>query len=370
MFGDILNAGSFFLDVMKKLYPESDDIGAAAKVADQARNAYNVVNTTSVHQSAGRTLFTPMVVVDDSLLHQEYMQDLITVINIRDIVATLSHFALKNAESVGVNIREYVGAANPNRAGLLSLISGLEAYANGNIPATPAEDVNKGAGRVNVGSAKVYQDLQEYVPLSVGRVVNATVFGKNGAQVDVPLTFRQIIVPASDKSMESIFNAAKIEDGMKMRWIMKKNGEITNPEWFNGADIIRERFKTLNTDNTGYYEEAMKRDTRNKLEAVRTGTISINTMANTIILNEDEASRLEILIGKSFKNAGSRKDIFKKLSANTIVICNDGRDIFTFYTHGQMMAESYTRRELAVKSKKEAATSSLEGLVKLLNGGN
>lgn len=372
MFADILNAGSFFLDVFKRMYPESDDIASAAKVAGQARNAYNVINTSSVHESAGRTLFSPMVIVDGTLLHQEYMPDLITVLNIRDVVATLSHFAIKNAEAVGVNISNYIGGANPNRAGLLSLISGLESMASGNIQAKKPE--GKANGTVTPGASKtsldLYKDLMEYVPLSIGRVVNATIFGKDGIQVDVPLTFRQIIVPASESSLDNIFNAAKIEDGGKMRWIMRSNGEITNPEWFNGTDIIRERFKTRVGDDTGYYEEAMRRDTRNKLEAVRTGTISVNTMANSIILSEDEASRLEIQIGKSFSNVNSRNDIFKKLSANTIIVCNDGRDIFTFYTRGQIIPAKYTRRELAVKTKKEQATNSLEGLVKLLNGGN
>lgn len=365
MVGDILNVGSFFLDIMKKIYPDNKDISGAVNVADTVRSAYDVVSTTSIGQNARRTLLSPMVVVQGELLHQEYMPDLITVINIRDIVATLSHFAIRNAEQIGVNISSYLGRVNPNRAGLQSMIAGIEAFSAGNIdPSKP----KPGEGSFTVGG-KTIQELQEYVPLSIGRVVNATVFGKDGTSVELPLTFRQIIVPASSDSLENTFGVAKIDDGFKMRWIMRNNGEITNPEWFDGEDIIKERFKAMRNDDTKYYTEAQARDVRNKIEAVRTGVISLNTMANTFIITDDEKERIEMEIGKSFANPNSRKEIFKTVKANTIVICNESRGSFTFYTNGQMMPEIYTRRDLAIKTKKEPAVNSLEGLVKLLNGG-
>lgn len=365
MVGDILNIGSFFLDITKKLYPDNKDIAGAVNVADTLRQTYDVVSTTSISQNARRTLLAPMVVIQGDLLHQEYMADLITVVNIRDIVATLSHFAIRNAEQIGVNISTYLGRVNPNRAGLQSMIAGIESFAAGNIdPARPK--AGEGSFTVN---GKTVQELQEYVPLSIGRVVNATVFGKEGQSVELPLTFRQIIIPASTESLENTFGVAKIEDGYKMRWIMKNNGEITNPEWFDGEDIIRERFKAMRNDDTKYYTESQARDVRNKVEAIRTGVISLNTMANTFIITEDEKQQIEQQIGKSFANPNSRKDIFKVVKANTIVIVDEGRGSFTFYTNGQMMPEIYTRRDLAIKSKKEPAVSSLEGLVKLLNGG-
>lgn len=381
MIGPALNIGSFFLDIAKQLYPESSDIGAAAKVTDRARHAYNVVNTSSVHRSAGRGVFAPMVVVDKALLHQEYMQDLMTVINLRDIVATLTHFALQNATGVGVKVENIIGSANPNRGGMLSLLAGLESLDNNIRPVTAhrvtgmeaggPEAKNEDDGKnsyVQVGS-KTIPDLMEYTPLSVGRVVNATIFGENGVKIDFPMTFRQIPVPVDGDGLRRLFSAAKNDEDFKMRWLMKRTGEISNPEWFNGTDIVRERFKAKHGDSSGYYKEAMKRDTNNALEAVRTGVLSVNSMANSIILSKDEAGQVELLIGKKFSNPTSRQDIFEKMSANTIVICDDDRGIFHFYTDGQSMPESYTRRDLAVKSKKEGSSNTLQDLVKLLNGG-
>ena len=381
MIGPALNIASFFLDITKQLYPDSSDISAAAKVTDRAKHAYNVVSTQSVHRSAARGVVSPMVVVDKALLHQEYMQDLMAIINLRDIVATLTHLSLQNSVSVGVKVENIIGSINPNRAGMLSLLAGVESI-DTNIKADtadkaakPGKDDKTGKGDdddkknyVSVGS-KTYPDLMEYAPLAIGRVVNATIFGDNGAKIDFPMTFRQIPVPVSDVEMRKLFAVAKGDDGLKMRWLMRRTGEITNPEWFTGSDIVRERFKAKNGDMSGYYREAMKRDTGNKMEAMRTGILSINSMANSIIMSSDEAVQNELAIGKKFSDPVARQQIFEKLSANTIVVCNDDRGIYTFYTDGQTMPESYTRRDLAVKSKKEGGANTLNDLVKLLNGG-
>lgn len=384
MIGPALNIASFFLDVTKQLYPESSEIGAAAKVTDRAKHAYNVVNTQSVHRSAGRAVIAPLVAVDKALLHQEYMQDLMTILNLRDIIATLTHLSLQNAVGVGVKVENIVGTINPNRAGMLSLFGGMEALdTNIKVAGTEANDPKAADGKkgdpvkkddeekknyVQVGG-KTYPDMLEYTPLAVGRVVNATLFGENGAKIDFPLTFRQIPVPIDSVEMRKLFDVAKGADGLKMRWLMRKSGEITNPEWLNGSDIIKQRFKALNNDMSGYYRESQKRDTGNMLEAMRTGLLSMNSMANSIILGQDEASQIELQIGRKFSDPTSRQVIFEKLSANTIVVCNDDRGTYTFYTDGQSMPEVYTRRDLAVKSKKEGTANTLPDLLKLLNGG-
>lgn len=384
MIGTVLNAGSFFLDIAKQLYPESADIGAAAKVTDRAKHSYNVVSTTSVHRSASRAILTPMVVIDRGLLHQEYMQDLIQIITLRDIVATLTHLALVSPAGVGVRVENIIGSISPNRGGLMSMLAGLEAldtnirpvaanYVTGNeAGGAPGTDDPKNAvskeDKVTV-NGKTYTDMMEYTPLAVGKVVNATIYTEGDKPREIPLTFRQIPVPAGADDLRQMFQAAKAEDGLKMRWMMRRTGEITNPEWFNGTDIVKARFKAKTGDSTGYYKEAMKRDTKNMLEAVRTGVLSMNSMANSIVLGSDEATQLEFTMGRKFSDPTSRQKIFESLSANTIVICNDDRGVFTFYTDGQSMPEVYTRRDLAVKSKKEGSTNTLADLVKLLNGG-
>jgi len=367
MIGNVLGLGSYLLDIAGKFYPDSKDINSAAKVAGQVQRSYNVVSTTSVHQSANRAIIAPMVGVEQSLLHQEFMADLMQIIMLRDVVATLTHLALEGTVAMGVQIKDVIGSINPNRAGMMALM-GCEAFDN-NIPNGPKpDDKTPEQAFVQIGG-KSMPDLNEYTPLAVGKVVNATLTTERGTKIDFPLTFRQIPVPMSVKDLKRTFSAAKIEEGFFARLTMAKTGEITYPEFLSGKDIIKERFNIKNEEMSGYYKEALRRETGNKLTAVRTGVVSFNSMANSFIMSQESATQLELDIGKRFRDPKSREGIFKAVVANTIVVCNEDRGIYTFYTHGSDMPEVYTRKDIAVKSKKDSGSNTLADLVKLLNGG-
>lgn len=367
MINTVLNLGSFLLDFATKIYPDSKDIGSAAQVAERAKHSYNVVSTTSVTQSANRAIIAPMVAVEQSLLHQEFMPDLMQTVMLRDVVATLTHLALQNSAGMGVKVQDIVGTISPNRGGMLSVM-GAEAL-DDNIKGLEdgSEDESK-TNFVQVGG-KTFPDLHEFAPLAIGKVVSATIYGDNGAKIEFPLTFRQIPVPIDSKSLSTVFSAAKIEDGFKARMLMVKTGEITSPQFLSGKDIIKERFRIKNEDMSGYYKEALARETGNRMAAIRTGLVSFNSMANTFIFTKDTANQLELQIGKRFDDPKSREKIFETVKANTIVVCNEDRGIYTFYTHGSNMAETYTRKDLQGKAKKDGGSNTLADLVKLLNGG-
>lgn len=370
MLGAGLSLGSFLVDVAARLYPESKEISSAAKTAGAIQHSYDVLSTSSVHQSARRTMIAPMVVIEQGLLQQEFMGDLMQVITVRDIVATLTHIQLQGSVSMGVKVDNIIGGIQPNRAGLLSF-SGLESLDTSFKPAVAdADKPEKGAieNTVSIGG-KSYADINEYTPLAVGKTVIATINTDNGGKIEVPLTFREIPVPSSPADLMLTFSAAKAEDGAKARLLMVKTKEITGPEFLSGFDIVKERFKIKNEEMSGYYKEALNRDTNNKLAAIRTGLVSLNTLANSFVLSSDVAKQIELKTGKRFADPASREGIFKAVKANTIVVCNEDKGTYVFYTIGQSIPELYTRRDLASKSKKDTSSSSLADLVKLLNGG-
>lgn len=360
MIGQAINLGSFFLDIAKRVWPESADINAAANAAGQARQAYNVVSTTSVHQSASRAIIAPMTCIENSLIHQEYMSDLMQIIMLRDIVATLTHLAMQNTVGMNVKVENIIGSISPNRAGLLSL-AGCEA-----LDTNIKKEVTPAADYVSVGG-KTVPDLYEFGPLAVGKVVMATLHQEGGGKIDFPLTFRQIPIPVPLKELKTVFSAAKVEEGFWGRLLMLKTREITSPEFLSGSDIIKERFRIKNEEMAGYYKEALRRESGNRAAAIRTGVVSMNTLANSFIMSQDAANQLELDIGKRFSNPTSRKEIFKAVKANTIVVCNEDRGIFTFYTHGSDMHETYTRKDISGKSKKDQGSNTLADLVKILN---
>lgn len=370
-----INLGKLLLDVASMVMPDDKEVKDAKKAVDIASRSYNVINTTSVSQSANRAVIAPMVAIEESIMHQEYMDDVMQVVMLRDIVNTLTHLALENSVGMGVQIKNIIGSINPNRAGMMAL-AGVEAYSDGpdvtnrkNKEVQPTKNPETKFQNTVVVGGKEMPDLKEHVPLAIGRVVNATVYGENNTKIEFPLTFRQIPVPVTVRDLGLIFSAAKIQDGLSARLLMAKSGEITYPELMTGKDIVKEKFRIRNEEMSGYYKEATKREAGNRMEAIRTGVVSFNTLANTFIISSEEATQLELLVGKRFSNERSRRDIFKAVKANTIVVCNEDRGVFTFYTHGDDMAMPYTRKGIAMKASKDSGNSTLSDLVKLLNGG-
>lgn len=368
MITDIINLGATLVGLASrnKLLSE-DNARTAGKLMAGAKEAYNVISTNSVSQSAGKTLISPMVAVEDTLIHAEYMADLMTIVNLRDIKDTLSHLSMQG-EVNGIKISSLVDAINPRRGGFLSL-AGAESF--GSVAGFEAlkkpeeEEKSKKAVQIHSGTSKQMQSLTEYQPLALGRTVEASVM-IDGTQVTFPLTFRQVPVPVSSNDLESIFEAARPQDGMYARFIMYKAGELTLPEFLTGTDQIKREFNIRKNDMSGYYSEAMGRAEKNRMAALRTGVVSMNSMANTIILSSDTARNIELELGVRFNSSGIAK-IRKSVMANTIVVVNDGLGIFTFYTSSNNIPEEFTRKEITVISKKDTSMD-LSSLMKLFGG--
>ncbi|QDH47070.1 putative capsid and scaffold protein [Aeromonas phage LAh10] len=368
----ILEAVSFgqMLSTVAKIFGKGKDLtDAIDPVLDTAAKAMNLMNTRSVSQSASRTLISPMVAIERDLIHQEYMTDVVTVVNIRDIKDALSHLALQG-EVDGIKISHLIDQINPRRAGLLAL-SGLEAF-SGNESAAPVQNkgtkipaTGKESPRVSIGG-KEYSDLTTFQPLAVGRTVIASVRIGSGNPVEFPLNFRQVPIPVSSNDLEAIFSAARSTDGFFGRISMLQGGEITLPEFLTGTDEIKREFNIRMNDLSGYYSEAMARDSNNKKAALRTGLVSMNTMANTIIMSKATANQIELEHGLRFDRNGITK-IRQKVMANTIVIIDDDSGLFTFWNAGQPLPEQYTRREIQVTAKKDTSMD-LASLMKMFNG--
>lgn len=376
MLGTFIGISRLLLDTAKMIFPENEEIGAAAHTADKAGNTYNLLTQHSIHESANRTLVAPLIGVDKTILHSSYTSTVMQVCMIRDIQAVLSHIAIKNAETMGIKIDEIIGGVQPRRAGLVHL-AGCEAVTqNGPNPngKTDNKDVSEASGvdsddRTVTVNGKSYSELTEYAPLAIGRVVVVTITGKNGGKLELPLTFRETPMPMSPPQLMNVFAAAKPEDGFRARLSMwLDTNEISAAEFFSGSDLVKDKFKIRNEDLTGYFEEMAARDRVNKANAIRTGVVSMNTMANTFIMSSDTMKQIELSIGKSFSRSSSLPTIFKAVKASRIVICDERNGVFNFITNGDSTIDTYTLKELEGKAKKADGADTLEALTRLIAG--
>lgn len=359
MIPQLLNFGTLLTQLASNFGVSKDGVDRAGQIIDGAKTTYNVLNTTSLSQSAAKTLIAPMVAIEDTLLHAEWATDLMTVINMRDIKDALTHLAMQGQVN-GIKISQLVESINPRRAGLLAL-RGAEAFGLAEGAAASYSGMEAG-GSVKVGSVP---NLNEYTPLAVGRTVEASVM-LDGTQVTFPLNFRQVPMPISSNDLQTIFEAARPEDGMFARFMMWRAGELTNPEFLMGTDQIKKEFNIRKNDMSGYYAEATDRAAKNRKAALTTGIASVNTQANTIVMSADTARNIELELGVRFDSNGIAK-IRKAVLANTIVVCDEGMGIFTFYSSSTNIPEVYTRKEITVASKKDTSLD-LQSLMKMFGG--
>lgn len=373
--GTIIGIGKLLLDAAKMVFPDNKEINSASSIADKAGYTYNLLNDSSITQSANRALIKPIVVIDKSIIHASYMNGLMQVVMARDIQAILTHFAIKNAEANGIKINDILGEVQPRRAGLVGLMGCEALTTSGPVPnkqgashAAEQPAVGNGDASVVIGGQS-YPELTEHTNLAIGKVVKSTAIGPTGVKIDFPLVFREIALPASQQLLENIFSAAKVEEGFFARLDMANSGEITYPEFFSGRDIVKEKFKIRNDDLTGYYDEMSKRERLNKAAALRSGVFSLNTMANTFIIGMDVAKQIELKVGRRFLNERSLPAIFKAIKASRIIICDEERNgVFHFIDNGDFSIETYTMKDIENKAKKAEGADTLEALTRILMG--
>lgn len=367
MIPQILTFGKLLTSLATLAGKGGENVEKANELLTRFGTAYNVMNTTSASQSAGRVLISPMVAIERDLVHQDYANDLMVTILIRDIKDALLHLALQGTVA-GIKISQLADSINPRRRGGFMALSGLEAFGVAGLEAaTPTPKDKKGVPEENsvIIAGKEYADLQVAGNLAMGRTVTAQV-QINEVLVNLPLNFREVPVPISSKNLELIFQAARPKDGMFARIAMKESGEIDSPEFFTGIDEIKREFNIRLNDLSGYYEEAHDRQATNRVAALTTGIMSMNTMANTIIMSSDTARQIELEQGIRFDKRGIEK-IRKSVLANSIVIVNEGEGMVTFWTAGQNLPEEYTFRQLKGIAQKDTSLD-LPSLMKLFGG--
>lgn len=373
--GTIIGIGKLLLDAAKMVFPDNKEINSASSIADKAGYTYNLLNDSSITQSANRALIKPIVVIDKSILHASYMNGLMQVVMARDIQAILTHFAIKNAEANGIKINDILGEVQPRRAGLVGLMGCEALTTSGPVPnkqgapnAAEQPAVGNGDASIVIGGQS-YPELAEHTNLAIGKVVKSTAIGPTGVKIDFPLVFREIPLPASQQLLENIFSAAKVEEGFFARLDMVNSGEITYPEFFTGRDVVKEKFKIRNDDLTGYYDEMSKRERLNKAAALRSGVFSLNSMANTFIIGMDVAKQIELKVGRRFLNERSLPAIFKAIKASRIIICDEERNgVFHFIDNGDFSIETFTMKDIENKAKKAEGADTLEALTRILMG--
>lgn len=378
MVGALIGWASLLINFSKQTDPNNQNTKDAESILDAMSNTYNLIaGSRSITADHNKFMIKPMVVIDKTILHQEYMNDLMTIVQLRDIAAALSFFASRGTIN-GIQIGKLVDQINPNRRGGMNAYKGAEAFGDGfdavvgmqsneppvQVDGQEANPTSLNDTKTSVNGSDVTQ-LTEYYPLALGRTVMAevSVDDKKGT---FPISFRQKPVPVDNNQIVGIFKLGKPDEKWGERFLMHEIGDVTTPELLTGSDKIKEKFRLRDQELSGFYKEASDRDWNNKKASLRTGLVSLNTLANIFIISADTARQVRMDTGMDFYKTSGLAEVFKKVRANTIVIADEDNGVFDFFTYGDGRPETFTRNEIKVRAKKDNVTD-LAALLKIIH---
>ena len=329
------------------------------------------------------TRVEPIAIVDQRVTHLAYTSDVMQTLSSLFIGYYLQAVAL--ATQVGrVNVVRLLDALNPTRdvhdaaatklvdsismAGLLSLESyqyalpvpneavGIEAFgetAYRSMSKSVTEELAKNdLPKVDgVDMGKSIKDAFQAVNLSVGKLLEVTV--KDGkSEATFPIMVRLIATIVGSDILVHILGDGSRNSTMKERWHAWRAGQLDF--WRDivmASDLIEEHRRVLLKDKTGTYEEILNRRRGNAAASALSGTPSIGTASNLIILSDQSARELEAQVGGRLSSVQVRDKIFMNSYVMILAIIDAEHEQVTFYHRGIALPTQLSVKELKVANK-------------------
>jgi len=182
----------------------------------------------------------------------------------------------------------------------------------------------------------VRRDINALQNLAVGKLLNVSI-SRDKAIATVSLMLKPTLVGLKSVSLVAIASVSKQPKTFSERWNAFWNRETINTFWdyLFCRDLVEARARNLVEDTTGYYEEVLKRNKSNKTAALLTGEFSVGTVANTWIISNHTATRIETAIGARLdKNKRARDKFMEESGCMTLIVYNPDYQRVFIYNHG------------------------------------
>ena len=182
----------------------------------------------------------------------------------------------------------------------------------------------------------VRRDINALQNLAVGKLLNVSI-SRDKATATVSLMLKPTLVGLKSVSLVAIASVSKQPKTFSERWNAFWNRETINTFWdyLFCRDLVEARARNLVEDTTGYYEEVLKRNKSNKTAALLTGEFSVGTVANTWIISNHTATRIETAIGARLdKNKRARDKFMEESGCMTLIVYNPDYQRVFIYNHG------------------------------------
>jgi len=334
------------------------------------------------------TRVEPIVLVDQRMSHLPYTPDIMQALSSIFIGYYLQAVSL--AVNVGrINVIRLLDTLNPTRdvqdaasAKIVDTISGnasllsLESYKYG-LP-VPGEAIgmeNFGDAAWRAAKAKEAENLAgvhgtqapsvtggaagkdsikaayEAVNLSVGKLIEVTV-EDGDKKATFPIAVRLISTIIGSNILTHILGDGSRNVTAKERFHAWRSGQLEF--WRDivmASDLIDEHRSAMMKEQTGVYSEILARRRGNAASAALTGSPSIATASNLVVLSAQTAKELEASIGGRLADPKVRKKIFENTYIMLMVVVDTEWEQVKIYTRGIAIPTELSVKDLKTANK-------------------
>lgn len=195
-------------------------------------------------------------------------------------------------------------------------------------------------------------DLTESVNLSVGKLFNVTI--KEGeVSAVVPIAIRLMVNSMPSSALISMLSFKQTyETNMKERWHDWRAGRISLiGDLILCNDLLAKHRSALLKDKTGVYNQIVSSNNNSKIKALLTGTPSVATASNLLVISTNTLSAVENAMNGKFKNFKTRQAIFDSSNLMIVAVIDKEWERITFYHRGIEGSTTVSVKDIKQSSK-------------------
>lgn len=186
-----------------------------------------------------------------------------------------------------------------------------------------------------VAEQSMRDEINKLQSLAIGRILTVTV-SRDKQSADINMVLKPELKSLRSNLLIDVANLSNKPTSMRDRFIAYfKRGTIASMlDYLVCLDLIQAHRRALVQDTAGYYEKVHDRIVNNKVAALLTGEFSVGTVANTWIISDTTALRLQASIGGKLDSYAIRNKFMEKSGVMTLIVYNPDHQRVYIYNHG------------------------------------
>lgn len=350
-------------------------IGAIANLLTKAQSSYKTVSLSEVTKLAR---VEPLTIVSKDCMNLEYLPDVLQTLTNIFTGYYLQAVALQTKID-NINIRKVLDRLNPDRDFYhpafeshkdIQTIS-IENYKY-SLP-RPALEESESAKLARLqpipevsgpDSSKV---LNENMNMAVGKMIEVTLqSGEQKVKIPVMVRLAPTVIPT--QSIVHILALKTEDNSLVERFHMWRSGRIAFiKDFILCQDLIDQHKKALMNDESGVYNEIIRRVNNSKVYGAVSQNPSLVSASNIFVLSETAAEEVEQKLGGKLDNARIRQKAFENTYAMIIAVIDRNFERVTFYHRGIAASTDVSIRD--IKSSNKTKGPDIMDIMSALAGG-